>query len=43
MFWEHSSDISVLVAMSERATTKLIGLSVSGIFLVMLVLNAVIP
>jgi hypothetical protein len=28
--------------MSERATTKLIGLSVSGIFLVMLVLNAVI-
>jgi hypothetical protein len=29
--------------MSERATTKLIGLSVSGIFLVMLVLNAVIP
>jgi hypothetical protein len=29
---EHSSDILVLVAMSERATTKLIGLSVSGIF-----------
>ena len=39
---EHSSDILVLVAM-RRATTKLIGLSVSGIFLVMLVLNAVIP
>jgi hypothetical protein len=38
---EHSSDILVLVAMSERATTKLIGLSVSGIFLVMLMLNAV--
>jgi hypothetical protein len=40
---EHSSDTFVLVAMSERATTKLIGLSVSGIFLVMLMLNAVTP
>jgi hypothetical protein len=29
--------------MSERATTNLIGLSVSGIFLAMLVLNAIIP
>jgi len=29
--------------MSERTTTKLIGLSVSGIFLVMLMLNAVTP
>jgi len=40
---EHSSDTFVLVAMSERTTTKLIGLSVSGIFLVMLMLNAVTP
>jgi hypothetical protein len=42
-FMEHSSDILVFVSMSERATTKLIGLSVSGIFLVMLMLNAVTP
>jgi hypothetical protein len=40
---EHSSDILVFVSMSEGATTKLIGLSVSGIFLVMLMLNAVTP
>ena len=38
---EHSSDILVFVSMSEGATTKLVGLSVSGIFLVMLMLNAV--
>ena len=30
-----------LVAMSEQATTKLIGLSVSGIFLMMLMLRAI--
>ena len=30
-----------LMNMSERATTKLIGLSLSGLFLVMLMLNAI--
>jgi hypothetical protein len=40
---EHSSAVLVFVSMSEGATTKLIGLSVSGIFLVMLMLNAVTP
>jgi hypothetical protein len=29
-----------LIAMSERTTTKIIGLSVSGIFIMMLMLNA---
>ena len=42
MFLIHGTFIPrvCLIAMSERATTKLIGLSVSGIFLVMLMLNA---
>ena len=31
----------VLMTMSERATTKLIGLSISGLFLMMLMLNAI--
>lgn len=30
-----------LMSMSERATTKLIGLSISGLFLMMLMLNAI--
>jgi hypothetical protein len=31
----------VLMTMSERATTRLIGLSLSGLFLMMLMLNAI--
>jgi hypothetical protein len=34
--WETSS-----LAMNDRTTTKLIGLSLSGIFFAMLVLNAI--
>jgi hypothetical protein len=37
---ERSDRESVFITMSEQATTKLIGLSVSGIFLAMLMLNA---
>jgi len=42
MFLIHGTFIWLfrLIAMSERTTTKLIGLSVSGIFLMMLMLNA---
>jgi len=38
---ERSAAQFVLLTMSERATTKLIGLSLSGLFLMMLMLNAI--
>ena len=38
---ERSAALFVLMTMSERATTKLIGLSISGLFLMMLMLNAI--
>ena len=38
---ERSAAWFVLLSMSERATTRLIGLSVSGFFLMMLMLNAI--
>jgi hypothetical protein len=38
---ERSAAHFVLMTMSERATTKLIGLSISGLFLMMLMLNAI--
>jgi hypothetical protein len=38
---ERSAAQFVLLIMSERATTKLIGLSLSGFFLMMLMLNAI--
>jgi hypothetical protein len=38
---ERSAAHFVLMTMSERATTKLIGLSISGLFLMMLTLNAI--
>ena len=38
---ERSAALFVLMTMSERATTKLIGLSLSGFFLMMLMLNAI--
>ena len=38
---ERSAAQFVLLTMSERATTKLIGLSLSGFFLMMLMLNAI--
>ena len=38
---ERSAAQFVLMTMSERATTRLIGLSLSGLFLMMLMLNAI--
>jgi len=38
---ERSAAWFVLLSMSERATTRLIGLCVSGFFLMMLMLNAI--
>src|SRR5262249_53179582 len=38
---ERSAAQFVLITMSERATTRLIGLSLSGLFLMMLMLNAI--
>ena len=41
LLMEHSCGRLSSLRMSDRITTKLIGLSVSGIFFVMLVLNAI--
>jgi len=38
---ERSAAQFVVITMSERATTRLIGLSLSGLFLMMLMLNAI--